>query len=318
MRKQFLPLAVLTILLAGSATAQETTEKAPSAKKKTETITIRKKGDKKEKVTVVVDGEKVTVNGVPVEEFNDENVEILRGKARTMAITAPRVLGAMPREFSMTEGNFLAPGNKAFLGVTTEKAEGGVKITTVAKESAAEKAGLQVGDIITKVGTNTITNSNELYSAIGKLKPEEKVMVTFLRNGKEQTAEAVLGKNKQAVAMNWNSDAFDMEVPDGGGMRFFNSFPRKPKVGLQIQDVEEGTGVKVLDVEEETPAAKAGLQKDDVITEVDGKELKNVDELRTKLKDFKEGESFKVKYKRGNKSQTAEIKLPKKLKTANL
>lgn len=318
MHKQFLPLAVLTILLAGSATAQETTEKAPSAKKKTENIIIRKKGDKKEKVTVVVDGEKVTVNGVPVEEFNDENVEIIRGKGRTMAITAPRVLGAMPKEFAITEGNFLAPGNKAFLGVTTEKAEGGAKITAVSKESAAEKAGLQIGDIITKVGTTTITNSNELYSAIGKLKPEEKVMVTFLRNGKEQTAEAVLGKNKQAVAMNWNSEDFDMEIPDGGGMRFFNSFPRKPKVGLQIQDVEEGNGVKVLDVEEETPAAKAGLQKDDVITEVDGKELKNVDELRTKLKDFKEGDSFKVKYKRGNKSQTAEIKLPKKLKTANL
>lgn len=318
MNKQFLPLAVLTILLAGSVTAQETTEKKSAKEKKSETITIRKKGDKKEKVTVVVDGEKVTVNGVPIEEFNDENLEIVRSKGRTMALSAPRVFGAMPREFAITEGNFLAPTNKAFLGVTTEKADGGAKITAVSKESAAEKAGLQIGDIITKIGTTTITNSNDLYSAIGKLKPEEKVMVTFLRNGKEQTAEAVLGKNKTAVAMNWNSEDFDMEIPDGGGMRFFNSFPRKPKVGLQIQDVEEGNGVKVLDVEEETPAAKAGLQKDDVITEVDGKELKNVDELRTKLKDFKEGDSFKVKYKRGNKSQTAEIKLPKKLKTANL
>jgi serine protease Do len=142
-------------------------------------------------------------------------------------------------------------------------------------------------------------------------------MVTFLRNGKEQTAEALLGKNKSAVSMNWSEEEFDMETPEGG-MRFFNSFPRKPKVGLQIQDVEEGNGVKILDVEEETPASKAGLQKEDIIIEVDGKELKNVDELRTKLKDFKEGDSFKVKYKRGNKSQTAEIKLPKKLKTANL
>ena len=286
--------------------------------KKSETITIRKKGDKKEKVTVVVDGEKVTVNGVPIEEFNDENLEIVRSNGRPKAPAIPRLFGTSPQSFSIGEGGFLAAGNKAFLGVTTEKANDGAKITAVSKESAAEKAGLQIGDIITKIGTTTITNSNDLYSAIGKLKPEEKVMVTFLRNGKEQTAEAVLGKNKTAVAMNWNSEDFDMEIPDGGGMRFFNSFPRKPKVGLQIQDVEEGNGVKILDVEEETPAAKAGLQKDDVITEVDGKELKNVDELRTKLKDFKEGDSFKLKYKRGNKSQTAEIKLPKKLKTANL
>jgi serine protease Do len=317
MNKQFLPLAVLAILLAGSTAAQETTERKPAKERKSENIIIRKKGDKKEKVTVVVDGEKVTVNGVPIEEFNDENLEIVRSNGRTIAPAIPRLFGTSPQSFSIGEGGFLATENKAFLGVTTEKADGGAKITSVSKQSAAEKAGLQIGDIITKIGTTTITNSNELYSAIGKLKPEEKVMVTFLRNGKEQTAEALLGKNKSAVSMNWSEEEFDMETPEGG-MRFFNSFPRKPKVGLQIQDVEEGNGVKILDVEEETPASKAGLQKEDIIIEVDGKELKNVDELRTKLKDFKEGDSFKVKYKRGNKSQTAEIKLPKKLKTANL
>jgi predicted metalloprotease with PDZ domain len=41
----------------------------------------------------------------------------------------------------------------------------------------------------------------------------------------------------------------------------FNSFPRTPKVGLQIEDVEEGDGVKILGVDENTPAEKAGLKK---------------------------------------------------------
>jgi len=103
-----------------------------------------------------------------------------------------------------------------------------------------------------------------------------------------------------------------------GGTEGHNFFSRKPRIGLQIQDVEEGTGVKVLDVDEETPAAKAGLLKDDVIIEANGKEVKGVDDLRLQLKELKEGDVLKIKYKRGSSTQSAEIKFPKHLKKADL
>jgi serine protease Do len=50
---------------------------------------------------------------------------------------------------------------------------------------------------------------------------------------------------------------------------------------LKIQDTEEGTGVKVLDVEAASAAATAGLMKDDVITEIGGVKVTNTDEART-------------------------------------
>lgn len=313
MYKPILTTVLFAVLASSQLTAQEKNETKERKEKKQENIIIKKKGDKNEKVTVVVDGETITVNGMPIEDFNDENLEIITRKGKAIANEmAPRIR-KMVRSF---DGTGVGASNKAFLGVTSEMVEQGAKITGITKASAAEKAGLQIGDIITKIGSEKIDEKNGLFTAIGKYKPEEKIMITYIRNGAEATTEAALDKNKTSNIVTWNSEGFDMEAPEG--MHFFNSFPRTPKVGLQIEDVEEGDGVKILGVDENTPAEKAGLKKDDVLTELDGANLKNVDELRIKMKAFKEGDSFKVKYKRGNKSQTTEIKLPKKLKRANL
>ena len=313
MYKPILTTVLFAVLASSQLTAQEKNETKERKEKKQENIIIKKKGDKNEKVTVVVDGETITVNGMPIEDFNDENLEIITRKGKAIANEmAPRIR-KMVRSF---DGSGVGTSNKAFLGVTSEIVEQGAKITGITKASAAEKAGLQIGDIITKIGSEKIDEKNGLFTAIGKYKPEEKIMITYIRNGAEATTEASLDKNKTSNIVTWNSEGFDMEAPEG--MHFFNSFPRTPKVGLQIEDVEEGDGVKILGVDENTPAEKAGLKKDDVLTELDGANLKNVDELRIKMKAFKEGDSFKVKYKRGNKSQTTEIKLPKKLKRANL
>jgi serine protease Do len=313
MYKPILTTVLFAVLASSQLTAQEKNETKERKEKKQENIIIKKKGDKNEKVTVVVDGETITVNGMPIEDFNDEDLEIITRKGKAIANEmAPRIR-KMVRSF---DGSGVGASNKAFLGVTSEMVEQGAKITGITKASAAEKAGLQIGDIITKIGAEKIDEKNGLFTAIGKYKPEEKIMITYIRNGAEATTEAALDKNKTSNIVTWNSEGFDMEAPEG--MHFFNSFPRTPKVGLQIEDVEEGDGVKILGVDENTPAEKAGLKKDDVLTELDGANLKNVDELRIKMKAFKEGDSFKVKYKRGNKSQTTEIKLPKKLKRANL
>jgi serine protease Do len=89
-------------------------------------------------------------------------------------------------------------------------------------------------------------------------------------------------------------------------------------LGIEIEDLEEGTGVKVTDVDDELAAGRSGLKEDDIITEVNGKDIKSVDDLKSKLKDIKEGEAFKMGIKRAGKSQTIDIKFPKRLKTANL
>ncbi len=327
MNQKFLPILLLAtgVTLAATAQTKEKVEKIEKEKK--ESITIRKKADTKEKLTIVVDGENITVNGKPIEEMKDTDVEILRNKGITSI--GPRLKGRLAPMGSMKMfggDNFTFSSNRAFLGVTSEKSDKGAKISSVEKESAAEKIGLKKEDIITKVGDTKIEGSDDLYEAIGKYKPEDKVTISYLRDGKEATATAVLGKSKSADVRTFNLDKlegmgnnFRFEMPDLPRMNGMEmSFNRKPRLGMEIQDVEEGKGVKILDVDDDTPAAKAGLQKNDVISEIDGKSIASVDELKSRLKDLKEGDSISVTYQRSGKTQTATIRLPKKLKTAEL
>jgi serine protease Do len=76
----------------------------------------------------------------------------------------------------------------AFLGVITNEDDKGAAIDEVQKETAAEKAGLQKGDIITKVGDKKIDGPDDLVEAITAKKPNDEVEITYLRDGKEKKA----------------------------------------------------------------------------------------------------------------------------------
>ena len=72
----------------------------------------------------------------------------------------------------------------------------GVAVLEVVSSSPAAKAGLQKGDIITKLGKEEITSVAELRYELYKHKPGDKVDVTYNRNGKVLTAEVTLEESK--------------------------------------------------------------------------------------------------------------------------
>jgi Do/DeqQ family serine protease len=71
----------------------------------------------------------------------------------------------------------------------------GFYINKVTKNSGAEKAGLQKGDVIKKLDTQTINSFAELSGYISTKRPNDKVLVTFVRDGKTKTATVALIKN---------------------------------------------------------------------------------------------------------------------------
>ena len=84
--------------------------------------------------------------------------------------------------------------NGAFLGVMSEKTGKGAKITDVTKASAADKAGLKVGDVITKINDVSINTPDDLYKTIGKYKQNEKVTITYLRDEKTRNHTSCFGQ----------------------------------------------------------------------------------------------------------------------------
>jgi serine protease Do len=332
-------VATLTFLLNTSTVAQEREktrrtdeekEKVKEEKEKYKTngeneeIIIHKKGDGNSKVTIEIRDDEVLVNGKPLEEFDDENISIRKGKSMTYG--SP--FRGQAETWNMAEGNTFFSENKAFLGVNTDESENGAKILSVTDESAAEKAGLKEGDVITKIGDKKIASPEDLTKVIGKYKPDEKVTVTYERDGKQNNVTAKLGKRKGFVFNgNMNINPHVEALPrindmnfnfDNGEFGQVFAYGGKGRIGIKAQDTEDGKGAKVLDVDDSSPAEKAGIDKDDIIIEFDGKDINSADDLASAAREARDKTSMKVKIRRDGKTETTEIKIPKKLKTANL
>jgi serine protease Do len=313
-------------------------DKEAKTKKEAEQIIITRKGDKNEKVVVEIVGDKITVNGKPIEDLKDGDITVRRSKIRDVWAYADGLSG-------MRGGNFYGPGeqfkmfsadsNRAMLGVTTEKSGDGVEVQSITKESAAAKAGLKEGDVITKINDQKIETPDQLSAAIKKQKPGDKVNITYLRDKKEQKTSAELGKWKGTSVFSTAPGAESFKF-DLGDLHLDEIMPRvqtvprvrtpygqnwsggAPKLGLSVQDTDDGKGVKVIEVDEESNAAKAGLKEDDIITEVEGKAVNGADEVAKIIRESKDKSSVMVKVKRSGKSQNIEVKIPRKLKTADL
>jgi serine protease Do len=331
-------LLVPPSLLAQTEEKEKNKDKEVKEKKDVRQIIITAKGDKDEKIVVEVVGDKITVNGKPLEELKDKNgdINVRLNKLKdieSLSITrSPK--GSV---WNMSGDNnfqmFSDDANHAMLGVTTEKIETGVRIQDITKESGAEKAGLKEGDVITKIDDKKITDPDDLSKIIREHKPGDKVSVTYLRDKKEQKVTAELGKWKGMTLFGKTTPGFNM-----GDMNFDNIMPRtltapraltpygqnwswsggSPKLGLSVQDTEDGKGVKVIEVDEESNAAKAGVKEDDVITEVDGKAVNSTDDMVKMVRESKEKTSLMIKLQRSGKTQNIEVKMPKKIKTADL
>lgn len=226
---------------------------------------------------------------------------------------------------------------RPFLGVTTEKTVSGAKVVDVVKGSAAEKAGLKNDDIVTKIDKQIVTGADGLAKIISDKKPKDEIKIFYKREGKNKDVKVVLGETggnkmhfnfnapnamargfkmppRADIASNGNIDMENLDPFQG----FDKMFPHQKKLGLKIQDTEEGGNVKVIDVEDSSAAQKAGLQKGDLITEINERKVENTDDARAELQEASAESAYKIKAKRNGTEMTFDIKFPKKLKTANL
>jgi serine protease Do len=317
---------------------KEKVKEEKDTKKEVEQITIVRKTDTKEKTVIEINGDKITVNGKPIDDLKkDGDVTVHRSKYKTLeGLNGYTIAQGRPGSFSWDGGDHFrmydVDENRAMLGVVTEEVDGGVKVTELTDESAAKKAGIKEGDIITKIGETKIEDPDQLSETVRKHKPGDKVTVTVLRDKKEQKITTELGKWKgvNAYAFGPGAQNFKMDMPNYDQMftprvqatprvRYGQSYSgSNPKLGLSVQDTDDGKGVKVIEVDEESNAAKAGLKENDIITSFNDKEVNSADEVAKLVKESKDKPTIKLKITRNGKPQNVEVKMPRKLKTADL
>ena len=125
----------------------------------------------------------------------------------------------------------------------------GALVAGVVQGSAAERAGVKTGDIITSINGVTMRGAGELRNAVGMLRVGDKVDIELLRDGKPHKLTAVVSERSETDAANAAEIHRGLE-------------------GTELADAPQGGGVLVRAVQEGSPAAQAGLRANDVIVGV--------------------------------------------------
>lgn len=140
----------------------------------------------------------------------------------------------------------------------------GVYITGVTPEGGAATAGLKKGDVITKVNNVKVASGLQMSAQIAGFRPGDKVPVSFVRNGKEQTVTVVLKKRTDAIA-------------NSVGTRLKADLANLAKDKAARYGVEGG--VVVNKIFEESPLSRARIQPGFIIISVAGRQVSNLEEL---------------------------------------
>jgi Do/DeqQ family serine protease len=146
-------------------------------------------------------------------------------------------------------------------------AKEGALVQEVVSGSAAEKAGIKVGDVIVAIDGQPVTNASSLRTTIGLKRSGDSVKIDILRDGKRSTVTANL--DERAVTEQIGAEEIhpglagaELATYDGTGGSF------------------NGPAVVVVTVEPESPAAARGLRPNDVIYAVNRQRVRSVQELQ--------------------------------------
>jgi serine protease Do len=137
----------------------------------------------------------------------------------------------------------------------------GALVSSVEKGGPADKGGLKPGDVLLSVNGKTVERSAEVPPLVAAVKPGQKATFEVWRDGKKRNVDVTVGELKpDQVAAGPEESA---EANSG-------------KLGLAVRPSDEGLVVENAS----GPAARAGIREGDIVTAVNGRPVKSVDELR--------------------------------------
>ena len=142
----------------------------------------------------------------------------------------------------------------------------GAVVAQIVKGSPAEKAGLRQGDVILAINGRAVENGSELRNAVGVLAIGTEVVLDLLRDGEKRQVKAVIG-------------AVDETAVAGGKINNRLAGASLGEISEKHPLVGRVEGVQVMNVEEGSPAAQAGLRKDDIITSINRQAVTSVEDV---------------------------------------
>lgn len=161
----------------------------------------------------------------------------------------------------------------------------GVIVSSVREGSAAQKAGIKRGDVITAINGAAVSEPNGFRNKVAGTQPGTEVTLTIMRDNKEQQIRATLDEfTAEAARSNEEGGGAGGGPGDNEtGKLGVGVQPLTPDLASQLKLSAATQGLVVMEVDSSGPAAEAGIQRGDVIEEVNRQPVRSVADLKTAL-----------------------------------
>jgi serine protease Do len=171
------------------------------------------------------------------------------------------------------------------------KSPQGALVVETAKDGPAERAGVRPGDVIVEFNGTKIKDSTDLPLQVAGLAPGKGVQIKILRDSKEMTLPLTVGEMKE------NKVIASSEEGDLG----LAVQPVTPEIAENL-GLDQAQGVVIASVKPGSPADEAGLQKGDVITEINRRAVRSLGDYRREAGKTDKGKSLLLLVRRGQGS----------------
>jgi serine protease Do len=149
----------------------------------------------------------------------------------------------------------------------------GALVSDIMPGSPAAKAGIRQGDVITGFNGTTVKDSHDLPAVVAKTPVGEEVTMTLRRDGNTHKVPVTVGKLPSEKA---SSEESSQAAPSQWGVQLQEVTPQMARQHALADE----SGVMVVGVEPGSPAERAGLQRGDIVREVNRQPVKSVQEVR--------------------------------------
>ncbi len=205
---------------------------------------------------------------------------------------------AIPSDTAMNVVNQLIENGsvtRGFLGVNIRNLEPemamaldlkdtkGALVLEVNPGSPADKAGLQDGDVVVAFDGKTVTTASELTRVVGNTKPGINTATKIIRNGKTQTVMVKLGDRAKGLQNPAASSNSSTGKATKSSMKLDLGIEIAPLTATSRERYRVPDGVEglvILEVDQRSAAADAGLMPGMVIVKADGEKVTSVESLR--------------------------------------